>query len=227
VLTSGAYTSGAVNLANGSATISIPAGSLATGTDTLTANYTPDSSSSPIYSTSSGSNSVTVTTAVAPSFTVSSPTGAQTIQLPGSATYTITVTPQNGAFTSAITLTATGLPTGATATFSPNPMTPGSSPASSMLTIQMAATTASNRDSRWPLALPTLGVIGLFFLPGKRRRRLIAMCLLTVAWLGTIATLNGCGGSAKLTSNQTYTITVSATGGGQTQTTTVQLTTQQ
>jgi hypothetical protein len=159
-------------------------------------------------------------------FTVSSPTGAQTIQPTGSATYTISVTPQNGAFTSAITLSATGLPLGATATFSPASITPGSSPATSTLTIQAATTTGSIKDSRWPLALPALGVIGLLFLPGKRRRRLFALCLLTIASLGTIATLSGCGGGSSLQSSQTYTITVSGTGGGQTQTTAVQLTVQ-
>jgi hypothetical protein len=42
-LTSGTYASGAVTLSGGSAMINIPAGSLAVGMDTLTANYTPDS----------------------------------------------------------------------------------------------------------------------------------------------------------------------------------------
>lgn len=53
-LTSGAYTSAAAALASGSATITIAAGSLAIGNDTLTAAYTPDTASAPVYTTSTG-----------------------------------------------------------------------------------------------------------------------------------------------------------------------------
>ena len=60
-LTSGTYSSGAVTLSAGAATINVPAGSLATGTDTLTVSYTPDAASSSIYNNSSGTSSVTVT----------------------------------------------------------------------------------------------------------------------------------------------------------------------
>jgi hypothetical protein len=59
-LTGGGYTSAATTLAGGSATINIPAGSLSTGSDMLTANYTPDSASSSIYNNASGTTSVTV-----------------------------------------------------------------------------------------------------------------------------------------------------------------------
>src|SRR6185312_15352937 len=43
VLSSGSYTYAATALSGGSATINIPAGSLAAGAATLTATYTPDS----------------------------------------------------------------------------------------------------------------------------------------------------------------------------------------
>ena len=56
-LTSGAYTSAATTLANGSAQIVIPAGSLAVGSDTLSASYTPDSASSSTYKTAVGTSS--------------------------------------------------------------------------------------------------------------------------------------------------------------------------
>ena len=61
VLSSGSYTSSAATLSSGSATITIPAGSLAAGSDTLTAKYTPDSGSSATYNSASGTASVTVT----------------------------------------------------------------------------------------------------------------------------------------------------------------------
>jgi hypothetical protein len=57
-LTSGSYTSQATTLSGGSANIAVPAGSLATGNDTLTANYTGDSN----YASATGTSSqVTVT----------------------------------------------------------------------------------------------------------------------------------------------------------------------
>jgi hypothetical protein len=60
-LASGAYTSAPAPLSNGSASISVPAGSLATGNDTLTARYAPDSASSSTYNSSTGTGSVKVT----------------------------------------------------------------------------------------------------------------------------------------------------------------------
>lgn len=69
IVTSGKYTSTAMTLAAGSATISIPAGSLAAGANQLTATYTPDSASSSSYTTASGSSSVNITKVV-PAVTV-------------------------------------------------------------------------------------------------------------------------------------------------------------
>jgi len=60
-LISGNFATVPFTLANGAATIAIVAGSLATGTDPLTVIYTPDSSSSSIYNSSTGISSVTVT----------------------------------------------------------------------------------------------------------------------------------------------------------------------
>ena len=68
-LTSGTYTSGEAALANGSATINVPAGALATGRDTLTATFAPDTAGAAIYSSASGTGVVTVATIV-PTVTV-------------------------------------------------------------------------------------------------------------------------------------------------------------
>ncbi len=87
VLSSGTYTSPATTLVSGSATITIPAGKLATGSDTLTAKYTPDSGSSAIYNSASGTGSVTVT--------------------PPATTPTVTVTPASGSITAAQSLGVT------------------------------------------------------------------------------------------------------------------------
>ena len=163
-----------------------------------------------------------------PSFTISSNSGAQTIQPGGTATYTITVTPQNGAFTNAVALSTTGLPTGAAGIFTPPSVTPGSTSATSMLSIQTGIIMASARhNSAWPLAAPALAIIGLLFLPGNRRRRWITLALLLFASLGAFTALTACGGGFALTQPaQTYTITVTGTSGSDVQSTTVQLTVQ-
>ena len=88
-LSSATYTSVATALSNGSAIVSIPAGSLATGTDLLTVNYTPDAASSSIYNSALGTNSVTVTAA------------------PAKSTPTVTVTPSSSNITTAQALTVT------------------------------------------------------------------------------------------------------------------------
>ena len=56
-LVSGTYASLAGTLSGGSVTIDIPAGSLAAGSDTLTATYKPDAASSKIYTSAKGTSS--------------------------------------------------------------------------------------------------------------------------------------------------------------------------
>jgi hypothetical protein len=167
-----------------------------------------------------------------PTFAVVTPTPTQTVQPGGVATYTINVNPVNGAYDSVVTLAASGLPPGATASFAPPTVTPGTTGASSTLTIQTASTTAARGAStgiQWPLAAPALALIVLF-LPGKRRRRWLTLGVLLVASLGALTALSGCGGGFALpgAASTTYPIQVTGTsaGGADVQTTTVQLTVQ-
>jgi hypothetical protein len=71
-LTSGSYSSGAINLIVGTASIAVPAGALAPGIDTLSARYTPDSSSSALYTAATGTATITVTKAT-PTITWNTP----------------------------------------------------------------------------------------------------------------------------------------------------------
>jgi hypothetical protein len=162
----------------------------------------------------------------APTFTISSPTGPQTISAGGSATYTITVTPENGSFNGAVTFAVSGLPAGATATFQPTSVTPGSSPANSTLTIQTGSVQTAAAKAGWPLAAPALAALALFFVPGKRRRRWITMAVLLLTSFGAVTAMTGCGGGFAIPKapTQTYTVTITATSGTVQQTTTVQLT---
>jgi hypothetical protein len=70
VLSSGSYTSATSTLSAGSTSITIPAGSLTVGSDMLSAKYTPDTASSTVYNSASGSNSVTVTQSTTTNVTV-------------------------------------------------------------------------------------------------------------------------------------------------------------
>jgi hypothetical protein len=114
-LTSGNYASTVSTLISGAATINIPAGSLSAGTDTLTVNYTPDTSSASIYTSATGSAVVTVTKAT-PTVTVSpSPTSitalqslSVTVTVAGTPTPTGTITLTSGSYTSSATTLSSG-----------------------------------------------------------------------------------------------------------------------
>jgi hypothetical protein len=114
ILSSGSYTSSATTLSSGSATITIPAGSLAAGSDTITARYTPDSASSATYSSASGSASLAVTQpATTPTVTVTPAsnniTSAQNLGV------TIAVSSTSGTPTGSVVLSSGGFASSATA----------------------------------------------------------------------------------------------------------------
>ena len=80
IVNGGGYTSSALTVQNGSASVVVPAGALGLGTDTLTASYTPDAVSAPVYNAASGTGSVTVSN-LTPTVTVSaSPSSITTAQ---------------------------------------------------------------------------------------------------------------------------------------------------
>jgi subtilase family serine protease len=103
-LISGSYTATAATLSNGSATINIPAGSLAVGSDTLGVAYTPDTAGAATYTTATGSGAVTVGK-ITPTVTVTP--SAPSITEAQALTVTVTVSGGNGnpAPTGSVTLT--------------------------------------------------------------------------------------------------------------------------
>jgi len=163
---------------------------------------------------------------VSASFAITSPTSAQTVPRGGTAQYSITVAAQNGSFPTAVTLSATGLPSGATATFMPASVTPGSGSATSVLTIQVPVTTGMllRYGPRLPLAALLLPFFGLLLGWRSRRQRLLSLCAVAVVTLVS-ASMIGCGGGFALPSSS-YNITITGAGAGQQQSTTVQLTVQ-
>jgi hypothetical protein len=74
-----------------------------------------------------------------PGFSISATPSSQTVTRPNSATYTVTVTALNG-FTGTVTFSARGLPSGATASFSPTSVVGGGT---STLTIRTTTSTST------------------------------------------------------------------------------------
>lgn len=152
------------------------------------------------------------TVGVLPDFSLSFSGASSASALAGSnATYQMLVGASPAPFTGVVTLAVSGLPTGATATFSPVQVVPGTSAATVVLTVTTPAVQASLPPPRQPAVwFGCLGVIGLVNL--RRRRRLsvglslIALCLL----------MGGCGArtvgdAAAGTSNQIYALTITGT----------------
>lgn len=110
---------------------------------------TSDSSYQPAYGTQTGwdfstgigsvnaYNLVNAWPAAGPNFTLSASPSSVTVQQGAQATSTITITPSNG-FSGSVTLSASGLPNGVTAQFSPNPAT-----TTSTLTLTASASAAT------------------------------------------------------------------------------------
>lgn len=128
---------------SGSSTMTITvASTTATGSSTITVKGTSGSLSA------SGTATLVVTAAAQADFSISVSPSSNSVVQGGKATYTATIAPLNG-FTGTVTLAATGLPTGATAAFSPTTV---SGSGSSTLTITTTTST--------PIASSTITVTG-------------------------------------------------------------------
>src|SRR5271157_3982620 len=120
-----------------------------TGTSTLTLTASSSATTGTVTVTITGtSGSLVATTTLAltvnapatPNFTISASPASLTVTQGNTGTSTITITSQNS-FNSATTLSATGLPSGVTATFSTNPVSPpANGSATSTLTLTASAT---------------------------------------------------------------------------------------
>ena len=121
---------------NASGVATFTTNSLVVGADSITAVYPGNAS---FAASTSSAVSETVTT----SYTVTGPTTPISVAAGGSVNVNITVPPLGGAFNNVVTLSASGLPPGATATFNPPTVMPGSAGATTVMTIQLAAVAAS------------------------------------------------------------------------------------
>jgi sugar lactone lactonase YvrE len=151
-----------------------------------------------------------------PSFTLASSPTSVTINSGQSTTITLSVTPENG-FNQAVSFTCSGLPSGDTCTFSPSTVTPSSAAVTSTMTIAPSASAKASRLLPWQKA--GLGLaFALLLLPFRRRnsRFSLVAVILSLVCLTTI----GCTNPPKQTK---YTVTITATGGSITQTSSISL----
>lgn len=232
---------GSATLVNGVATYQVTA-PIAGQTYLLTANYAGDT----IFAASQSSGPLAVT--VAPlSFTLALNPGSgssgqsQTVQPGGAATYAFNITPTVGAYPGPVTFSATGLPQGATVTFSPATLAPSAGAKTITMTVQTAASatsalSATTAASHSPFERGGPILLGSLLLPllGLRRarkswqKRGLLVALLLLGGLAGVSTLTGCGSSVRLSGNTqpqsaSYTVIISATSGGVTQSTSVNL----
>ncbi|WP_187142987.1 Ig-like domain repeat protein [Terriglobus albidus] len=204
----------AQTLSSGIASVTIS--SLAAGSHNLTAAYSGDTNFNASIS------SALVQQASDFSFSLSSTGGATQTVVPGrSVTYNMVASPLNGSFSFPVSLSASGLPAGATAAFSPSTLSLGSGNASFTLTIQTVATTAMTHPIKG--AGGGAAVLALLLLPFSSRLRrtvrrwkpgiLIVVLGLSLAAVGGLA---GCGtGTGYFGQNpQTYSVTITGTASG-------------
>ncbi len=216
----------AVTLAQGMASYTTSA--FAVGSHPVTAVYGGDTNFSALTSS--------VLTETVEDFALSVPSGSstsQTVSRGGTASYALKVAPSGGStLPSAITLAVSGLPVGATATITPQTVAAGAGVTNITLSILVPSQTSSLRHSdRLALQLSPV-MMGMLFLPfcgrirrvvGKRRNvvRLLLLLLAAAALLGIAA----CGGHTS-PPPQSYTLTMTATSGSLSHSTTLTLTVQ-
>jgi hypothetical protein len=166
-------------------------------------------------------------------FTVGSPTPTASVQPGGIAQFNLLVASVGGSFTNVVTLSVTGLPPGAQASFLPPSVTPGSAGAASVLTVQTATGVArlAMPDRPGQIPLPLLSLLAglpLGFVARTRRFRNVSgrWMLLMLAALALLPALGGCAGGYFGPAAKTYTVTVVGTSGALQQSTTISLTVQ-
>ena len=218
---------------------------LAAGAHSITAVYGGDGT---FASSTSAAVAVTVGGGSSGNFTLAASSTSATVAAGSSATSSVSVTPSGG-FNQPVSFTCSGLPTGASCSFSPATVTPtGTGTSTTTMTITTSARSgmiSPTREQRWPMApllvaTVLLSLVGLSMLfvrwlaegwkPGFRLGLLASVGVLTATILG----FAGCGGSSGSSSaggstgtpSGTSTVTITATAGSTSHTTTFMLTVQ-
>jgi subtilase family serine protease len=216
-------------LASGKATLTYTTSGLTVATYAISATYDPTGT----FATSGSSPSQLAVQ----DFTVAANPTAVSVSAPGqSGTSTLTITPGSNGFSQAITFACSGLPTGANCTFTPSSVTPGSSPATTTLSITTTSTASRLHETPfgqgkalfYAMLLP--GFLGLVSAGGRKRtlRGMRLFALLCAVGLCSLWLACGGGGTSSNPSTPAgnSTVTVTATSGVLAPTATIALTVQ-
>jgi len=227
--------SGSVTFLDGSAQIgssalsgasaSFSSTKLAIGTHQITATYSGDSN---YTASSSPALSIAVAAAPAADYSLSLSSPSLTVASGGSATLTITVSPENG-FNQTLTLACSGLPTGATCRFTPQSVNPSAGAIATTLTVDVPSTTATQSlstlpFSTYPLLAFCMFTVGLGGIAGAARSkrslpriaRLAFMCIVSAMVFALFFISAGCGsnvaqGTGQSSASQSTTSVVTVT----------------
>jgi YVTN family beta-propeller protein len=227
---------GTAPLAAGSATYTTSTLTAAT-THNITATYSGD-----VDFLTSTSTAATVTVG-ALDFTMSvEGASTQSVAAGSTATYQLAVKPLYGNYAAMVSFAVTGLPTGATATFSPSSIAANGGAQTVSIAIQTAATTArmdsmprpADGGKKAPLAFAILLLLGVGSMRKRARVFRSMLCVAILVLCGSMVALIGCGGGSGGSKNGTgttpppenYTLTITATSGALHHASTVTLTVQ-
>jgi CSLREA domain-containing protein len=187
---------------------SLPAGASAV----ITATYAGDGN----FLASTSSNSATVVVSVFDFTFTTTGTNAYTAAPGATATYNFALAPLYGSYLGPVSFRVTGLPAGATASFTPSTVAVGGGATPVVMMVQTASAIAQNHNIPFDRGI----VLALLFLPFAAKRSVREklkgrMLLLVLLMTGLTATLTGCGSQNGflLQSPQTETLTVTATSG--------------
>jgi hypothetical protein len=209
---------------NSSGIATFTSANLAAGALSITAAYSGDTQFA-------ASTSSLMTETVNTTYMVTAPQSPVTAAAGAAVQIKVTVPPVGGAYNSVVTMSATGLPSGASVSFNPSTVIPESAGASTTLTIQLAAVSAHLFDPRlnfpdrrlpfssFPLAAfaLTVGFCAIGFKSGSSAKkhgvagvcRILAFAVVALA----ACSLTACGGgSAKASNTQAGNYTVNITG---------------
>jgi hypothetical protein len=237
----GATLLGQGTLSSGVATLTTS--SLAAGTHTITVAYQGDTNFIAVISGGLGQSVLDFSLSSSSGSGGSSP--SQTVLPGGTATYSLALVPTTGVvLPTPVTLTMSGLPTGATVTINPSSWTeltgtswslPSNTPLTNVtMSIHLPQSSSALQRKSMPIRQVPPMILGILLLPlagrlrrrGKKLGRVMCMLLLWTAGAAAMAGLTGCGSTSGYfgQKQQTYTIMVTATSGSLSHTTSVTLT---
>lgn len=205
-------------------------GTLPVGSQSITAVYSGDTNFTGNTSSPLPEN------VLSPDFTITASPAAQSVLPLHSVSYTVTLTPVNPTFVYPVSLSASGLPAGVTATFTPASVATGAGVSTANLTLSADGSAQLHRNSSPFGGAASSTALALLLLPlafAKRARKAIAglprsgRLLIALLMLAAATAVTGCGGGGFFThATKSYTVTVTAVSGPDTHTTDVTLTVQ-